>query len=241
MPDEATPTAPSADAFDAPAADTPTDAPDNPDGQGNDTPTPDDAEQGYLRHADYTRKTQELAEQKKEWEAKQAEHDQFKELVQTALVNQDEQAAQELLEAIGFEFEDEPDGYADPEVSRLQQQLDELSEWKAEQQAEVQARDNAIHIEREFLRLGGEGWSDDNPAHDAIVQFALNADDGSGLTNVQAGFDQYQKLRDWIVEDLKQSKLAPDADQSGSPASAAPVDNASLDERVRLAMERNGL
>ena len=124
----------------------------------------------------------------------------------------------------------------------MQGQLDELSEWKAEQQAEVQARDNAIHIEREFHRLTGESWADDNPSHDAIVQFALNADDGSGQTNVQAGFDQYQKLRDWVIEDLKQSKAAPSPDQFGSSsASAAPVDNASLDDRVRLAMERNGL
>lgn len=243
MPDEATPTAPPADAaFDAPATDTPTDAPVNPDGQGDNTPAPDDAQEGYLRHADYTRKTQELAEQRKEWEAQQAEAEQYKELVRSALIDRDEQAAEQLLSDLGYEFEDDQDGYADPEVSRLQNQLNELSEWKAEQQAESQARENAIHIEREFLRLDGESWAEDNPFHDAVVQFALAADpDSNGRTNVEAGFEQAKKLRDFVIEQYKQSKIAPDSDQFGSSASAAPVENASLDERVRLAMERNGL
>lgn len=242
MPDEAI-TAPSAGetSFDAPAADTPNEAPVSPDGQGTTNPTdaPDDV---INMRADYTRKTQELAEQRREWEAQQAEQGQFRELVENALVNQDEEAIQALLGEIGLDFEDDGNDAANPEVARLESQLNELNEWRNEQQQEAQARDNAIHIEREFMRLGMDGWDDGNPAHNAILQFAFSHEDPAnpGQTNVEAGFQDYQKLRDHVIEELKQSKQAPSSDQFGSPASAALPENASLAERAAAAMERNG-
>lgn len=241
MPDEAI-TAPSADAeiSDATAADTPTEAPGNA-GQGA-ANEPD--EQGAMLRADYTRKTQQLAEDRRQFEAQQAENERFRELVQTALVQQDEEAIEQLLGDLGYEFgEDDVGEYADPEVSRLKSQLDELNEWKNEQQAEAAARDNALHIEREFHRLGLEGWDESNPAHDAIIAFAFANDDPANPnapTNVEAGYKQYTALRDHIIEELKESKRAPESDQFGSPASAVPVENASLEDRVKLAMERNG-
>lgn len=235
MPDEAT-LAPSAEvSSEASAADTPNTAPVT-DGQGTPTEPPDDV---INMRADYTRKTQELAEQRREFEAKQAENDSFRELVTTALVNQDEEAAQQLLEQLGYEFEEEVGDDVDPRISELQKQVDSFNEWKEAQEAEADSRENAFHIEREFNRLELGSWDDQNPQHNAILALAFNYDDGQSPLNVQAGFDDYQKLRDWIIEDLKQSKLTTSNDSFGSPASAAPNANASLEERANLAIERN--
>lgn len=247
MPDEATITAPSADtSLDAPAADTPNTDPVTPDGQVDNTQTPEVGEDVINMRADYTRKTQELAQQRQEFEAQQAEAQQREELFRAALLDQDEDAAQELLEALGIEFGNDGEGgeFADPNTARLQSQLDELTQWKQQQEADAQARENAIHIEREFLRLGQEnGWDDNNPMHNAILAFAFGHDDPAnpGPTNVEAGFRDYEKLRDYVIEQYKQSKAAPSSDQFGSPASAALPENASLAERAALAMERNGL
>lgn len=238
MPDEAIDTAPSTDAS---VADTPNMAPVS-DGQGTTESSPEDAEQGYLRHADYTRKTQALAEQQREFEAKQEEYESFQNLVRTALIEQDEEAAEQLLGTLGYDFGDEQEygESADPEVAQLRSQLDELTEWKAQQQAEADARNGAIHIETEFDRLGLGSWDGDNPAHNAVIALSFANDTGEGPLNVEAGYNEYQKLRDHVIEDLRQSKLAPQSDY-GSPASAAPIENASLEDRVRAAMERNGL
>jgi vacuolar-type H+-ATPase subunit I/STV1 len=241
MPEEAI-LAPTTEAPVQSVADTPTNDPADLGGQVTDNPTPEDAEQGYLRHSDYTRKTQELAQQRQEWEAKQAEAEQFRELVETALVNQDEEAAQQLLENLGYEFgDDDADGPADPAVAGLQKELAELKEWKNEQQEQADARENAFHIEREFNRLGLNSWDDQNPMHNAVLSMAFAHDDGQSPLNVEAGFKDYQALREWVIEDHKQSKLTASNDPTGSPVSAAPTDNATLEERVALAMERNGL
>lgn len=241
MPDEAI-TAPSTDtSFDAPAADTPTTDP-AVGGQVADTQAPDATDPNVINmRADYTRKTQELAQQRQEFEAQQAEAAQREELFRAALLEQNEDAAQELLESLGYEFGDEVGEPADPETARLRSQIEELNQWKSQQEADAQARDNAIHIEREFLRLGQDGWDDANPAHNAILAFAFSHDDPAnpGQTNVEAGFKDYEALRDHIISEYRQSKAAPTSDQFGSPASAAQPDNASLDQRGLAAIERN--
>ena len=240
MPDEATNTAPSTEAsFDAPVADTPTEAPIT-DGQGT-TETPDDAEQGYLRHSDYTRKTQELAEQRRAFEAEQESFLHQQDLLQRMIAEGDEDAAQELLESIGYDFSDEAgeDYHSDPETAQLRSQLNELTEWKAQQEAEAQAREGAAYVESEFNRLGLGSWDSENPLHDAVFTHALIAGE-DGNPDVQAGFDKVQALREHFINEYRESKSAPSTDAFGSPAEPANT-NASLSDRVAAAMERNGL
>lgn len=236
MPDEA-PAAP------AEAQDTPTpDAPADLDGQGA-PPTPDDAQQGYLRHSDYTRKTQELAEQRKEWETQQADHQQFEELVRQATLGQDEEAAQQLLERLGYEFDDEDDDYGesqDPQVAALKGQIDELTSWREQQEQDAAARQNAMHVESEFHRLTGESWDESNPSHDAILALAFAHDTGEGPTNVESGYKAFEALRDSIIENYKQGKYnAPPAPENGSPAAAASNENMSLEDKIRHSLEQN--
>lgn len=212
-------------------------------GQGE-TTTPDDLKQGYLRHADYTRKTQELAQQRQEIEAQQEQAQQLQALAQQAFLEGDEQAAAEFLQAIGYE--DEADAEygepADPRVAQLEKQLAEVNDFISQQKQEAEQRQQAAHIDSEFHRLTGGEWDRENPDHEAILAHAAFLSPEDGEINVEAGFKAFNELRDRIVEDYRAGKIPAASTQNlnGTPASAALPENSSPEERAASILEAHG-
>lgn len=101
--------------------------------------------EGLLRHRDYTKKTQELAEQRKAFESeqqqKQAEWAQFLEMKQKydkydQFLRQNPQIAQELQRRMSGA---QGQGRVPPE---LQQQIEELKQWKEEREKRDQEMQN---------------------------------------------------------------------------------------------------
>lgn len=106
---------------------------------------PQELQSAYKQmQGDYTRKTQTLAEQRKEFEAQQQEYDSYRELV-TALQEDPQGTLEALQQQLLGDTEDaqdneyEYDEDIDPRVSQLQQEIEQI---KAErQQQEQQAAD----------------------------------------------------------------------------------------------------
>jgi hypothetical protein len=213
------------------------------DGQGE--PTPEDAEQGYLRHSDYTRKTQELAQQRQEFETQQAETQRIQELAQNAFLNGDEEAAREFLDLIGYEDDAEGDfgDETNPEIAELREQLQEATSFMDEIKSEREQAQLGMHVENEFIRLTGEGWNPENPDHDAILAFGtLNSGEGEP-PNVEAGYKAVNEMRERIISDYRNGKYAAAGNTdnlSGSPASAALPENADPETRASAILEAHG-
>lgn len=218
-------------------------APAATDGQG-DIQTPEDAEQGYLRHSDYTRKTQELAQQREEFEAQQEQAQQLSELAKAAFNGGDEDALQEFLEAIEYGDGDEAE-YGDetsPEVAELRQRLDQQQEFIDGLKDQQEKAQTGQHIESELLRLTGNGWDTENPDHDAILDLAIANSDGEGPPNVEAGFKKFNELKDRIISDYREGKFSAASNDhlNGTPAQAAIHENASPEDRVSAILESHG-
>lgn len=218
-------------------------APAATDGQG-DIQTPEDAEQGYLRHSDYTRKTQELAEQRAEFEAQQEQAQQLSELAKAAFNGGDEDALQEFLEAIEYGQDDDVDygEPTDPAISELRQTVEKQQEFINGLQEQQEKAQQAQHIESEFLRLSGEGWDTENPDHDAILGLATFNSGEEGPLNIEAGYKAFNELRDRIVENYRSGKYSAATNDhlNGTPASAAIHENASPEDRVSSILEAHG-
>lgn len=246
MPDEAI-AAPSpesvVDSMIGSGEDTPTpNAPATDDGQGA---APEDAEQGYLRHSDYTRKTQELAQQRQEFEAQQEQATQLQELAQQAFLEGDEEAAQAFLEAIGYESDDDADygESTDPKVAALEKQLAEVNEFVNQQKQEQEQRQQAAHIDSEFHRLTGESWDRANPDHESILARAAFLSPEDGQIDIEAGHKAFVEERDRIIEAYRTGKIpaANNSNLQGTPASAAVPDNATPEARALSIMEAHGI
>lgn len=218
------------------------DAPAATDGQGT-TETPADAEQGYLRHSDYTRKTQELAEQRREIEAQQEQANQLRELAQAAFLDEDPDAAAAFLELIGYgEDEGEADygQHQDPEVAALRKQLDEVNSFIEQQKQESEQRSQAAHIDSEFMRLTGEAWNRENPDHEAILAQAAFLSPEEGNLDMEAGYKAFGELKDRIIQDYREGKTsaASPTPLTGTPAQAALPEDP--EARVLAILEAHG-
>lgn len=139
-------------------------------------------ESAYKRlQADYTRKTQEASQQRREAE-------QAMQFV-SALRNPTTQA--QALEALGLELdggEDDDDLYDDPDerLDRLEQAIAQRDE-QAQQQATMEQE--AGFIDDELQRLAGsEGRDLDDREVEVIVSYALSNRLDDGTPNVEAGF-----------------------------------------------------
>lgn len=236
MPDEAIAAPVEADAS---PQDTPT-TPDSAAGGTPDTETPADLNEGYLRHADYTRKTQELAQQRQEFQAQQEQFQQaqqFRELAERALLEQDEDAISEFLSEMGLETEDDGSS-VDPEVAELKNKVSEFEQFMQAQQQEAEQREQATHIDRELTRLTGEGWDTENPDQQDILAQATFLSGDDGPLNVEAGFKAFEAQKQRIIENFKNGKYqTPAAPENGSPAAAATPENASLEDRIKASLE----
>lgn len=137
--------------------------------------------------ADYTRKTQEVSEQRREAE-------QAQQLV-SALRNPTTQA--QALSMLGLELEGEGDdeyGYKDPDerIDKLEQMLQER---ERETQESKQMEAEANHIDSELGRLSkADGRDLENNEVELIVSYALANRLGDGTPNVEAGYRQLQAL-----------------------------------------------
>lgn len=153
---------------------------------------------GYQRQADYTRKTQELAEQRQAL--------QFAATLQTALESDpagtldllsrhygiSRAEAREMVDGMGFESEDlDP---VDRKMRELDQRIAQFEEYQSQQQ-----------IEREISRLQSK-YADFDVTE--VVQTAIKA----GTTDLEAvykqiAFDKFQKQRELEAAAAQQKQL----------------------------------
>lgn len=146
-----------------------------------------EAVSGYQRQADYTRKTQQLAEERRQV--------QFAQAIQQALDN-DPQATVELLKShYGLEnqtqFEEEDDLFADP-MEKQYRQLESRIRSFEEQQAYMELERTISNLQQKY----GEEFD-----ADAVVATAL----ASGSTDLEAIHKQlaYDKIRQQIAVNQK--------------------------------------
>lgn len=119
------------------------------DGEAVEGLTLDDLKAGYQRQADYTRKTQELGDAKRQAEAFQKLDDWFKSDPQAALKELSSQYGVELNESPATVPATAPEeggeGWVDPETAAIESRISEVEAWKREQdrnteQAAVEAQ-----------------------------------------------------------------------------------------------------
>jgi hypothetical protein len=143
--------------------------------------TVDEARNGYLRQADYTRKTQELAEQRKS--LRNAE------VLQAALQRDPQATLKALADAYGVGFAnqvastaDEDGGWGDVgDTEQVDPRLEELVQWR--QQQEVAAAQ--AHIQKELTDLESVYGEFD---HSEVLRFALDR----GFPDVTSAFKAWR-------------------------------------------------
>lgn len=157
--------------------------------------TLDDLIKGYQREADYTKKTQTLAEQRKQVEAERVvieqakkERDQYQQRL-SVIENALRQAPQENLEALK---ETDPIGYA-VKVAEQTQREKQLMAIRAEQQriAQQQQAEQSQHLSQ-FLAVEAQKLSE------AIPEYA----DAEKGVQVKKDIREYAKRIGWSDEEL---------------------------------------
>ena len=157
--------------------------------------TLDDLIKGYQREADYTKKTQTLAEQRKQVEAERIvieqakkERDQYQQRL-TVIENALRQAPQENLEALK---ETDPIGYA-VKVAEQTQREKQLMAINAERQriAQQQQAEQSQHLSQ-FLSVEAQKLSE------AIPEYA----DAEKSVQVKKDIREYAKKIGWSDEEL---------------------------------------
>lgn len=149
--------------------------------------TVDEARNGYLRQSDYTRKTQELAEQRKQ--LRNAE------VLQAALQRDPQATLRALADAYGVEFANQVASTADDDGgwgveddgSKPDPRLEELVAWR--QQQEVAAAQ--AQIQKELTDLESTYGEFD---HGEVLRFALD----QGFPDVTSAF------KAWRFDDVAQ-------------------------------------
>ncbi len=184
---------------------------------------PDELQPAYKQmHGAWTRKTQELAEQRQQAE-------QANQLLQ-ALQSDDENLRNQALDALGFEFADaEPDydpgedELLDP-VDMLQSEVEQLKQAREqelmERQQQQQYQQLEQHMEQAFADLAkGEGrqFSDKERTALAVLAGFIVDHDQSGMPNIQAAHEWLSGLREEWQQGYVQSKNAPRPASSGQP------------------------
>lgn len=167
--------------------------------------TLDEARNGYLRQSDYTRKTQELAEQRRQVQSA--------EVLQAALARDPQATLRALADAYGVDFAGgtkpastnetsvdgwwEDDSVSDSESSASDPRLDELVQWRQEQEiAAAQAR-----IQTELSALQNQ-YGEFNQTE--VLQFALN----NNFPDVTAAFKamHFDKVQAELAQRQEESK-----------------------------------
>lgn len=200
-------------------------------------------------HADYTRKTQQLAQQRQEVEQHQ--------MLLQALQSDDPQLQAQALEALGLEFaDDDEDPYGDPdleEVDPLDELHDEVARLKADREQELAARQQQQqvqqieqHMDQQFADLakreGRQLSEKEKLALSVLAGFVVDSTDASGLPDMNAAYEWLSGLREEWRQGYVTSKQAPRVASSGQPGS--PSFNFD-DENERVSalasvLERNG-
>lgn len=199
------------------------------DGQELEVPVRD-LRDGYMRQADYTRKTQEAAEARRLWDAFQADP-------QTTLEILNRQFALGADPAQGFAPTGEDDGI-DPEFAAIRDEVAELRQWRADREMES----TMGRLQRTY----GEAFDPRTVATEALRR---------GTSDVEAVFLQMQgqralaqraALNDDAARRASEDQRARAAQQelaatstatpSAAGAGDAPAEFADLDAAVRAAM-----
>lgn len=197
----------------------------------------------------YTRKTQELADQRRELEGLQ----QLREKLYSEDTDQREQALQGLLDELGYELDkdddttDQPtDGYIDP-VDELRQRLDAREQAEAEARAEAEQL-AAIEAQVSAATAAITAYETDNgdlseTAKTAIVTYAGSlprTDDG--LPDMESAIKLWESDRAEAVENYLNSKRnvesAPDLNGSTGTEQVNLSDRATRLRMAEAAAER---
>lgn len=175
--------------------------------------------------ADYTRKTQQLAQQRRELE-------QQYQLIE-ALQSDDPELQAQALEALGLEFADDPDPF-DPgleeEPDPIEEVMSEVEALKAEreaerarQQAEQHLRQISEHMERQFAEIqkrdGRQLSEKEKVAVSVLAGFVIDPDPETGLPDLNAAHEWLTGLRDEWQKGYVESKQAARPASSGQPGS----------------------
>lgn len=203
--------------------------------------TVDEAKNGYLRQSDYTRKTQELAEQRKQ--LRNAE------VLQAALQRDPQATLRALADAYGVDFANQVASTADSdggwgvedEVSQPDPRLEELVAWR--QQQEVAAAQ--AQIQKELTELESVYGEFD---HSEVLRFTLDR----GFPDVTSAFkawrfDDVQQELARRDEDRKRVQAKRDAQvveagasRSGAASSQVPAGGLSIREAWLAAKKEHG-
>lgn len=204
---------------------------------------------------DYTRKTQEAAELRKQFEGLDPELARqsvsyIQQLSDPEFLQQAHSAMSAELERLGFspkeaaakateqiaeqEYEDEDDGV----TSRFQSELDELKAWKTQTQQEQYQTylTNEVLKQETVIRQTNPTYTDQDIGHIMELAWSTNGN----LLNANKA---YQNMRNYFAKDLLAQKasttgaIAPSATGEGSTLEAPPK-FASLEEAHKAAMER---
>jgi hypothetical protein len=154
----------------------------------------------------WTRKTQELAEQRKQAESVQAAFNDLQSedpetsqgalnwLTQTGLLN--ENTLQKVLPAFGYEFDDQTDDQEDEGPQYMTREEYEQSRAQEAENAYVNAVDDHLQSEIEQInsQLKEQGLPElEDDEQQAIVFSALQANQPGQMPDVRSVFDRYQQ------------------------------------------------
>lgn len=203
--------------------------------------TLDEARNGYLRQRDYTRKTQELAEQRRQ--LRNAE-------VLQAALNRDPQATlKALAEAYGVQtagskvadVSQDSVGWGDDETQAADPRVDDLLQWREQQEvAAAQAQ-----IRNELAQLSSQYGEFDTSE---VLRFAVD----NGFPDVVSAFkawrfDEVQSELSRRLEDQKrlQAKreaqvVSPQGSRTAAAVSAAPEGGLSIRDAWLAAKKEHG-
>lgn len=187
---------------------------------------------GHLRHADYTRKTQELAEQRRSPDR----------LAQTfAQLSAEDQ--RKVLEQTGYQFDEEPDepdeediDFRDPRVDQLLQER-EQDKLRQRQEQAWQAQIDSINTQLSTLQKDlGRALDQDEINEIGDLAQSPKCLDSEGMPDVRAAFERLsardKRIRKAAFGPKRGAPSAP-AGRSGSEK----VDTTDPQERIRLMAE----
>lgn len=173
--------------------------------------------------ADYTRKTQQLAQQRQEYEQQQ--------MLLQALQSDDPNLQAQALEALGLEFADDEDPYEDPdlEVDPLEELHSEVEQLKADRQQELlrrhqqqQVQQVEQHMDQQFAEIAkreGRQLSEREKLAVSVLAGFVVDNDPSGLPDMNAAFGWLSELREEWQQQYRASKQAARPVSSGQPGS----------------------
>lgn len=184
------------DVVEAPEQDVAQDQPEPFGESGNFDPQslPDEVRPAYDQlRADYTRKTQSLAEQRREVERQQQEYQQAVELLARV-----QQGDREALGLLGLELDgDEPDDVAPDPYSELEQIKEYLAEQESSREQEAQYQEVVQYTEDALSYIERETGSQlDDVDREQIVAFAIQRQADDGMPDMEYGFERFLEAQE---------------------------------------------